>query len=62
MELIIGGVSSISIVSVNLLDDVAPTLSVTVTVKTVVASVVVGVPLTAPVLVLKLSPVDSAPP
>jgi hypothetical protein len=55
-------VSASFTVSVNVWDEVAPTLSVAVTVKTFVASVVVGVPLTSPVLVLTLIPVGSAPP
>ncbi len=49
-------------VSAKVLDDVAPAASVTVTVNVVVASVVVGVPLTWPVPVLKLIPAGSAPP
>jgi hypothetical protein len=49
-------------VSWNVFDEVAPTLSVTVTVNVVVASVAVGVPLTSPFVVLKLMPVGSVPP
>jgi hypothetical protein len=55
-------VSALFTVSVNVFADVAAAASVTVTVKTVAASGTVGVPLTAPVLVLKLSPVGSVPP
>lgn len=49
-------------VSANVLADVAPAASVAVTVNVVAASVVVGVPLTAPVVVLKLMPVGNTPP
>jgi hypothetical protein len=55
-------ISALFTVSVNVFADVAAAASVTVTVKTVAASVVVGVPLTAPVLVLKPIPVGSVPP
>ncbi len=49
-------VSAAFTVSVNVLDDVPPTLSVAVTVNVVRASVPVGVPLTAPVAALKDMP------
>jgi hypothetical protein len=49
-------------VRLNVFADVAPAASVTVTVNVVVASVVVGVPLTRPVLVLKLMLLGSVPP
>ena len=55
-------VSGLFTVSVNVFAEVAAAASVTVTVKTVAASAVVGVPLTAPVLVLKLIPVGSVAP
>jgi hypothetical protein len=49
-------------VSENVLAEFAPASSVTVTVKTVVASVAVGVPLIAPVAGVKLNPAGSVPP
>ena len=49
-------------VSANAFDAVDAAASVTVTVKVVVASVVPGVPLSCPVLVLKFIPGGSEPP
>jgi hypothetical protein len=49
-------------VRLNVLDDDAPAASVTVTVNVVVASVAVGVPLTCPLLELKIIPLASVPP
>jgi hypothetical protein len=49
-------------VSVNVFAEVAPATSVTVTVNVVAASIVAGVPLTMPVVVLTLIPVGNVPP
>jgi hypothetical protein len=49
-------------VRLNVFADVAAAASVTVTVNVVVASAIVGVPLTRPVAVLKLIPFGSVPP
>lgn len=56
-----GGLAAFT-VSWNVFDDVAPTASVTVTVNVVAANVAVGMPLTWPVVALKLTPAGSVPP